>query len=100
MGLFRKKSKPKEGAIKTVNGILYAYRGGKWVKMSDKAQAQINKNDALNRANVGGTTKLFKGQKDPSKRSSSSTTTNTNTNNNKKEWPKGKPKVLSPASFS
>ena len=95
MGLFRKKSKPKEGAIKTVNGIHYAYRGGKWVKMSDKAQAQINKNDALNRANVGGTTKLFKGQKDPSKRSSSSTTTNTNTNNNKKEWPKGKPKVLS-----
>ena len=90
MGLFRKKSKPKEGAIKTVNGIHYAYRGGKWVRMSDKAQAQINKNDALNRANVGGTTKLLKGQKDPSNRSSVSVKTDgKNGKNDKKEFKKG-----------
>ena len=95
MGLFGKKTKPKQGAVKTVNGIHYAYRGGKWVKMSAQAQANINRNDALNRANVGGTTQLLKNQKAPSNRSSSSATTNTN--NNKKEVPKGqpKPKVVS-----
>jgi len=93
MGLFGKKTKPKQGAVKTVNGIHYAYRGGKWVKMSAQAQANINRNDALNRANVGGTTQLLKNQKAPSNQSSSSATTNTN--NKSKTTPKKGPVVKS-----
>ena len=67
--IWKKKQTPKEGSVKTVNGIHYAYRGSKWVKMSATAQAQINKNQALNRANVGGTTKLLKNQNKPTNRS-------------------------------
>jgi len=85
MGLFRKKAKPKEGAVKTVNGIHYAYRGGKWVKMSDKAQAQINKNDALNRANVGGTHTLTNKNQPKANNNQSNQTKNNKKNNSEKK---------------
>tara|TARA_Y100001973_G_C5167140_1_gene316846 strand:+ start:35 stop:859 length:825 start_codon:yes stop_codon:yes gene_type:complete len=88
MGLFRKKSKPKEGAVKTVNGIHYAYRNGKWVKMSDKAQANINKNDALNQANVGGTHTLTN-KNQPKANLNRSNQTKSNNNKSKTTTKKG-----------